>query len=65
MDYTRNTEAVSMVIRHSLQLLEQLHELERQIEKWEHYAHQKGIPLESEEILRLALLDLTRGKQVS
>jgi hypothetical protein len=54
-----------MVIRHSLQLLEQLHELERQIEKWEHYAHEKGIPLESEDILRLALLELTRGKQVS
>jgi hypothetical protein len=54
-----------MVIRHSLQLLEQLHELERQIKKWEHYAHEKGIPLESEDILRLALLELTRGKQVS
>ena len=65
MDYTKNIEVVSMVIRHSLQLLEQLHELERQIEKWEHYAHEKGIPLESEDILRLALLELTRGKQVS
>jgi hypothetical protein len=65
MDYTKNTEVVFMVIRHSLQLLEQLHELERQIKKWEHYAHEKGIALESEHILRLALLELTRGKQVS
>jgi|GEM_PF-4652880 len=54
-----------MVIRHSLLLLEQLHELERQIQKWEHYARERGVPLDSEDILRLALLELTRGKQVS
>lgn len=54
-----------MVIRHSLLLLEQLHELEHQIQKWESLARDKGIPVESEDILRLALLELTRGKQVS
>jgi hypothetical protein len=65
MTYNKNSEVLLMVIRHSLLLLEQLHELERQIQKWEHFAHEKGIPLESEDILRLALLELTRGKQVS
>jgi hypothetical protein len=54
-----------MIIRHSLQLLEQLHELEQQIAKWEDFAHEKGVTLESVDILRLAFLELTRGQQVS
>ena len=57
-----------MIIHHSLALLEQLHELESQIKHWEQLAHQHGVQLESETLLKLALLrqkTLTETKDVS
>ncbi len=52
-----------MLIRHSLQLLEHLSDLEERIQFWEHYAREVGVELESDTLLRLAFL--TEVEEVS
>jgi hypothetical protein len=49
-----------MVIRHSLQLLEQLHELEAQISFWEEWARSEGLNLDHEALITLALMEILR-----
>ena len=51
-----------MVIRHSMELLEQLHELEGEIQAIERLAKAQGMNLESETLLRLALLKRKKAK---
>jgi hypothetical protein len=45
-----------MLIRHSLQLLEHLSDLEERIRYWELCAREAGVELESDTLLRLAFL---------
>lgn len=49
-----------MIIRHSLQLLEQLSELEAYIEHWERIAQSQGVNLDSDALLKIALADFSR-----
>lgn len=48
-----------MVIRHSLQLLEQLHSLETEIRRIEELSQNYGLELDSQAILKLCLCALT------
>lgn len=57
-----------MVIRHSLELLEQLSELERQLVEWEKLMAHHGVEIEGELLLRLVYqrhLSLTGKREVS
>jgi hypothetical protein len=45
-----------MMIRHSIRLLEQLSKIEATIHQWEKLAQEKGLQLESEALLQLALI---------
>jgi hypothetical protein len=45
-----------MMIRHSKILLEQLSQIEATIHQWEKLAQEKGVQVESEALLQLALI---------
>lgn len=50
-----------MVIRHSLQLLEQLSEIEDRIRFWENLARTKGLEIDSELLLKVAWNEYLSG----
>lgn len=50
-----------MIVQHSHILLQQLSELERKISQLEEYAQRAGLPLESEDLLRLIWQQHVKG----